>query len=114
MIYIPGWLSNLDLFWEEPRVARFLLALSQVARVILMERRGTGLSDRVAPPTLEIQMGDVAAVMDAVGSTRAALFGLSEGGSLCALFAATYPDRTVALITVGAYAKWINSDGYTC
>ncbi len=114
LIYIPGWLSNLDLFWEEPRVARFLLALSEIARVILMDRRGTGLSDRVAPPTLEIQMGDVAAVMDAVGSNRAALLGSSEGGSLCALFAATHPDRTLALITVGAYAKWINSDDYTC
>lgn len=114
LIYIPGWLSNLDLFWEEPRVARFLLALAQIARVIVMDRRGTGLSDRVAPPTLEIQMGDVAAVMDAADSSRAVFFGSSEGGSLCALFAATHPDRTVALITVGAYAKWINSDDYSC
>ena len=112
LIYIPGWLSNLDILWEEPRVARFLLALARFSRVIVIDRRGTGLSDRVAPPTLEIQMGDVTAVMDAAGSGRAAFLGNSEGGSMCALFAATYPDRTTALITIGGYAKWIESDDY--
>jgi len=112
LIYIPGWLSNLDIFWEEPRVARFLLSLAQFSRVIVIDRRGTGLSDRVAPPTLEIQMDDVTAVMDAADSRRAAFLGNSEGGCMCALFAATYPDRTTALITVGGYAKWIKSDDY--
>ena len=112
LIYIPGWLSNLDLIWEEPRVARFLLSLASFSRVIVIDRRGTGLSDRVAPPTLEVQMGDVTAVMDAADSRRAAFLGESEGGSMCALFAATHPDRTIALITVGGYAKWIKSDGY--
>jgi len=112
LIYIPGWLSNLDIFWEEPRVARFLLSLAQFSRVIVIDRRGTGLSDRVAPPTLEVQMDDVTAVMDAADSKRAAFLGNSEGGSMCALFAATYPDRTTALITVGGYAKWIRSDDY--
>ncbi len=112
LIYIPGWLSNLDLFWEEPRVARFLLSLGHFSRVTVIDRRGTGLSDRVAPPTLEVQMGDVTAVMDAVGSTRAAFLGNSEGGSMCLLFAATHPDRTTAVITVGGYAKWIKSDDY--
>jgi len=112
LIYIPGWLSNLDIFWEEPRVARFLLALARFSRVIVIDRRGTGLSDRVAPPTLEIQMDDVTAVMDAASSGCAAFLGNSEGGSMCALFAATYPDRTTALITVGGYAKWIKSDDY--
>lgn len=112
LIYIPGWLSNLDLLWEEPRAARFLLDLAQYCRVIVIDRRGTGLSDRVAPPTLEIQMGDVLAVMDEAGSIMATFLGSSEGGSMCALFAATHPDRTKGLITVGAYAKWINSDDY--
>jgi pimeloyl-ACP methyl ester carboxylesterase len=112
LIYIPGWLSNLDIFWEEPRVARFLLSLARFSRVIVIDRRGTGLSDRVAPPTLEIQMGDVIAVMDATDSKRAAFLGNSEGGSMCALFAATHPDRTTSLITVGGYAKWIKSDDY--
>ena len=62
LIYIPGWLSNLDIFWEEPRVARFLLSLARFSRAIVIDRRGTGLSDRVAPPTLEVQMGDVTSV----------------------------------------------------
>ncbi|MDH3376887.1 MAG: adenylate/guanylate cyclase domain-containing protein [Gammaproteobacteria bacterium] len=112
LIFIPGWLSNLDILWEEPRVARFLLSLARIFRVTVIDRRGTGLSDRVAPPTLEVQMGDVTAVMDAAGSERAAFLGNSEGGSMCALFAATHPDRTTALITVGGYAKWIKSDDY--
>ena len=112
LIYIPGWLSNLDIFWEEPRVARFLLSLANFSRVIVIDRRGTGLSDRVAPPTLEVQMDDVTAVMDAVDSRRAAFLGDSEGGSMCALFAATHPDRTKAVITVGGYAKWVKSDDY--
>jgi class 3 adenylate cyclase/pimeloyl-ACP methyl ester carboxylesterase len=114
LIYVPGWLSNLDLIWEEPRVARFLLSLAGFSRVIVIDRRGTGLSDRVAPPTLEVQMGDVTAVMDAVDSRRAALLGESEGGSMCALFAATHPERTTALVTVGGYAKWIKSEDYPC
>ena len=112
LIYIPGWLSNLDIFWEEPRVARFMLSLARFSRVIVIDRRGTGLSDRVAPPTLEIQMDDVTAVMDAANSRSAAFLGNSEGGSMCALFAATYPARTTALITVGGYAKWIKSNDY--
>jgi class 3 adenylate cyclase/pimeloyl-ACP methyl ester carboxylesterase len=112
LLYIPGWISNLDLFWEEPRVARFFLALARFSRVIVIDRRGTGLSDRVAPPTLEVQMGDVTAVMDAANSRRAALLGNSEGGSMCILFAATHPERTTALITIGGYAKWIKSDDY--
>lgn len=112
LIFIPGWLSNLDLFWEEPRVARFLLSLARFARVIVIDRRGTGLSDRVSPPTLEIQMDDVTAVMDAANSRKAAFVGNSEGGSMCALFAATHPDRTTSLITVGSYAKWFRSENY--
>src|SRR5512132_855629 len=107
LVYVPGWVSNVELNWGEPAYARFLTRLASFARLILFDKRGTGLSDRVhsaEPPTLEQRMDDVRAVLDAVGSERAALFGVSEGGSMCALFAATYPDRTVALIMYGSYA----------
>ena len=110
LVYIPGWLSNLDSFWEEPTVARFYRSLSKVARIILIDRRGTGLSDRVSPPTLEEQIDDVSAVMDAVGSEKAALLGNSEGGSMCILFAASHPERTSSLILVGSNAKWTRDD----
>jgi class 3 adenylate cyclase len=112
LVYIPAWLSNLDIFWEEPRAARFLLELARFSRVIVIDRRGTGLSDRVAPPTLEIQMGDVTAVMDAAESRRAAFLGNSEGACMCMLFAATHPKRTTSVITVGGYAKWVRSEDY--
>jgi len=110
LIIIPGWLSNLDIFWEEPRVARFFQALAGFSRVILIDKRGTGLSDRVPPPTLEIQMDDVKAVMDAAHSESAALLGYSEGGSMCILFAATYPDRTSSLILIGSFARAMPDD----
>src|SRR5215213_1354304 len=115
LVYVPGWVSNVELMWEEPDLARFLRRLSSFARLILFDKRGTGLSDRVANdrlPTLEERMDDVRAVMDAVASERAALFGHSEGGNMSMLFAATYPNRTVALVTVGVYAKRIRSDDY--
>jgi pimeloyl-ACP methyl ester carboxylesterase len=106
LVLIPGWVSNIEIFWEEPAVERFLTRLASFARVILFDKRGTGLSDRVADmPNLETRMDDVRAVLDAVGSERAALFGYSEGGVLCALFAATYPSRTSALIMHGSYAR---------
>lgn len=112
LIVIPGWLSNLDLFWEQPLAAAFFRALASFSRVILIDRRGTGLSDRVPPPTLEIQMRDIAAVMDAAGSAQAAVLGYSEGGSICAQFAATCPRRTSALILIGTAARWVQSDDY--
>ena len=106
LVLIPGWVSNIEVFWEEPSVARFLRRLASFSRLILFDKRGTGLSDRVTDmPGLEVRMDDVRAVMDAVGSKRAALFGFSEGGPMCALFAATYPGRTSALITAGSYAR---------
>jgi pimeloyl-ACP methyl ester carboxylesterase len=113
LVYVPGWLSNVEMMWENPRLARFLRRVSSFSRLIVFDKRGTGLSDRVAElPTLEQRMDDVRAVMDAVGSARAALFGHSEGASMCILFAATYPERTVALITYGAFAKRIRSEDY--
>lgn len=110
LVYVMGWVSHLDLYWDEPSLARFLNRLASFSRLILFDKRGTGLSDRVPLkelPTLEQRMDDVRAVMDAVGSARAALFGVSEGGPMSALFAATYPDRTAALVIYGSYAKRI-------
>jgi pimeloyl-ACP methyl ester carboxylesterase len=105
LIIIPGWLSNLDIFWEEPRAARFFRALAEFSRVILIDKRGTGLSDRVPPPTLEVQMDDVKAVMEAADSRQASFLGYSEGGAMSMLFAATYPDRTSSLILIGCSPK---------
>jgi len=105
LIIIPGWLSNLDIFWEEPRAARFFRALAEFSRVILIDKRGTGLSDRVPPPTLEVQMDDVKAVMEAANSRQASFLGYSEGGMMSMLFAATYPDRTSSLILIGCSPK---------
>src|SRR5947207_3035062 len=103
-----GWVSNIDVYWDQPLWVRFFERLSSFSRVIQFDKRGTGLSDRVPIhelPTLEQRMDDVRAVMDAVGSERAALYGYSEGGAMCALFAATYPERASALIMAGAFAR---------
>jgi len=106
LILVPGWVSNIEVLWDEPIVARFLRRLASFSRLILFDKRGTGLSDRLAGlPDLETRMDDVRAVMDAVGSERAALCGYSEGGVMCMLFAATYPARTTALITIGTFAR---------
>lgn len=113
IIYVPGWVSNLDYGWMYPRMAHVFERLSSFGRLILFDKRGTGLSDRnVGFPTLDDRMEDVHAVMDAVGSRRAALIGTSEGGNLCMLFAATYPHRTVALVLHGSFAKGIWSEDY--
>jgi pimeloyl-ACP methyl ester carboxylesterase len=105
LVLVPGFVSHLESDWEEPRSAHFLERLASFSRLIRFDKRGTGLSDRPAGlPDLETRMDDVRAVMDAVGSERAALFGYSEGGPMCCLFAATYPDRTTALVLYGTYA----------
>lgn len=106
LVYIPGWVSNIDLMWACPELVDFLSELGKIARVILFDKRGTGLSDRIVElSTIEERMDDIRAVMDAVGSQKAILFGHSEGGSVSALFAATYPNRTIALIAFGIFAK---------
>ena len=110
-----GWVSHLEYFWTEPSFARFLRRLASFSRLILFDKRGTGLSDRVPVdglPTLEQRMDDVRAVMDAAGSKRAALVGISEGGAMSALFAATYPERTSALVMIGSYARRLRDAGY--
>jgi pimeloyl-ACP methyl ester carboxylesterase/DNA-binding winged helix-turn-helix (wHTH) protein len=115
LVFVMGGVSHLEYCWREPRFARFLMRLASFARLILFDKRGTGLSDRVPNnelPTLEQRMDDVRAVMDAVGSERAALCGVSEGGPMCSLFAATYPEKTLALVMIGTYAKRIRDDEY--
>lgn len=115
LVFVPGFVSNLDLHWEDPGYAHLLRRLSAFSRLILLDKRGTGLSDRVDVhhlPSLETRMDDVRAVMDAVGSQRAALLGASEGGPMSMLFAATYPQRTRALLLYGSYAhfhSWVLS-----
>jgi pimeloyl-ACP methyl ester carboxylesterase len=108
LVYVPGWVSNVELNWDEPSYARFLRRLASFSRLIVFDKRGTGLSDRVPEshlPSLEERMDDVRAVMDEVGCERAGLVGVSEGGPMCALFAATYPERTSALVMYGTYAR---------
>jgi pimeloyl-ACP methyl ester carboxylesterase len=115
LVYVPGWVSHVEQAWEEPTLARFLRRLGSFSRLIVFDKRGTGLSDRVPDdklPTLEQRMDDLRAVMDAAGSERAAVFGVSEGGNLCALFAATYPERTTSLVMFGCFAKRIWSPDY--
>src|ERR671936_1912593 len=106
LVFVPGFVSHLELDWDDPRAAYFLDRLGSFTRLIRFDKRGTGLSDRPSGlPDLETRMDDVRAVMDAAGSERAALFGYSEGGPMACLFAATYPERTSALVLYGTYAK---------
>ena len=115
LVYVPGWVSNVEYMWMYPPFAHFLQRLASFSRLILFDKRGTGLSDQVPLdrlPTLEQRMDDVRAVLDAVGSERAALFGHSEGGCMCTLFAATYPERVRGLVLLAVYAKRLQSDDY--
>jgi len=105
LIWVEGSITNLDISWEEPRYRRFCERLATFTRLIRFDKRGMGLSDRVAVGTLEDRMDDVGAVLDAVGSERAAVLGVSEGGPMSIIFAATYPERTVALLLYGAEVR---------
>jgi class 3 adenylate cyclase len=105
LIHVPPFVSNLELQWEEPAERRYFERLASFCRLIMFDKRGTGLSDRVAVATLEERMDDLRAVMDAAGSERAAVFGSSEGGALSVLFTATYPERVSALALYGAYPR---------
>lgn len=106
LIFIPGWVSNIDMMWVDANLANFLTHLSQFSKIILFDKRGTGLSDRVNPScTLIERMDDILSVMDAASIKKAIFFGHSEGGTIASLFAATYPERTISLITFGAFAK---------
>jgi len=110
-----GWVGSFQSVWENPEHARWLERLATLGRVIVWDKRGTGLSDRVPPerlPTMEERMDDLRAVMDAAGSERAVLVGISEGSSLSILCAATYPDRCESLVLVGGFARLVRADDY--
>ena len=113
LVVIPGWASNVENIWTVPEIAEFATRLAEFARVIVLDRRGTGLSDPVVdPPTLEERMDDVRAVLDSAGWKRAAIWGISEGGPMAMTFAATYPDRVHALILYGTFARFSQADDY--
>ncbi len=113
LVLIPGWASHVENIWTLPEFTECAEKLARFARVVLLDRRGTGLSDPVSdPPTLEERMDDVRAVLDAVGWERAAIWGISEGGPMAMMFAATWPDRTQALLLYGTFARFSRGDGY--
>jgi len=106
LVHVPGWVSHVEYGWEEPSLAQFYRGLGKFSRLILFDKRGTGLSDRDAGlPDIQQRMDDVRAVMDAAESRRAVIFGWSEGVSMAISFAVTYPERTIALVLFGAFAK---------
>jgi class 3 adenylate cyclase len=113
LVFVMGWMTNIDAMWEDPAFAHMLSQLGTFARVIVFDKRGCGLSDRVSLnelPTLEMRMDDLRAVMDASESERAVLLGISEGGPMAMLFAATYPERTIALTLYGTHWTWVPDD----
>lgn len=115
LVFVMGWVSHIEMFWQEPMVARFLRQLASFSRLILFDKRGTGLSDAVPIsqlPTLEERMDDVRAVMHAAGSTRAVVMGVSEGGTMSSLFAATHPEHTAGIVIIGGYARRLRAPDY--
>jgi pimeloyl-ACP methyl ester carboxylesterase/DNA-binding CsgD family transcriptional regulator len=113
LVFVPGFVSHVEVAWEEPNLARFLGRLAGFARLIIFDKRGTGMSDPVAsPPSMEERMDDIRAVMDAAGSARAAVFGASEGGTLSMLFAHRHPERAQSLILYGSWARRLAAPDY--
>ena len=115
LILVHGWVCAFQPGWEYPKLAAFYRRLASIGRLILFDKRGTGLSDRVSPdrlPDLETRMDDVRAVMDAVGSERATILGVSEGGAMSTLFAATHPRRTLALVLIGTFPRMMRAPDY--
>jgi pimeloyl-ACP methyl ester carboxylesterase len=106
LIMAPGFVSHTENYWDEPRLARWLNKLGGFCRVVMFDKRGTGLSDHVAQlPHMDERMDDLRAVIDAAGVERASILGISEGGSLAALFAASHPGRSRSLVLYGAFAR---------
>ncbi len=116
LVLVHGWVCTFQPGWEYPKLADFYRRLASMGRLILFDKRGTGLSDRVSPerlPDLETRIDDVRAVLDAAGSRQAVILGFSEGGSMSTLFAATHPERTLALVLVGTFARMMYASDYT-
>jgi class 3 adenylate cyclase len=110
LVLVPGFVSHVELIWEDPTIAHFLRRLASFTRLIVFDKRGQGLSDRPGrPSTLEESMDDLGAVLDAAGSERAAVMGISEGGPMSALFAASYPERVGALVLYGTWARMLKA-----
>ena len=113
LVFVPGFVSNVELDWTDPQRSSFLRRLASFSRLITFDKRGTGLSDRVSSvPSLEVRMDDIRAVLDAAGSERAALFGLADGGALSLLFAATYPGRTLALVLYATVPRFTSTPSF--
>ena len=113
LIVVPGFVSHVEVAWEQPRLAHFLSRLASFSRLIMFDKRGTGMSDPVdSPPSMEERMDDIRAVMDASGSRRGTLFGISEGGTLSLLFASEHPERTQALVLYGSWARRLTGPDY--
>jgi pimeloyl-ACP methyl ester carboxylesterase len=114
LVVVMPFVSNIEVVWDEPQLVRWMQHMGERVRLVMFDKRGTGMSDRVgALPGMDERMDDLRAVMDAVGIERAAIWGMSEGGPLASLFAATYPDRCRALVLYGAFARfpsWIPTD----
>jgi pimeloyl-ACP methyl ester carboxylesterase len=106
LVLVPGFVFHVEVAREEPRLARFLTRLASFSRLIVFDKRGTGMSDPVpSPPSMDDRMDDIGAVMDAVGSERAAILGVSEGGTLSLLFGAAHPERTEAVVLYGSWSR---------
>jgi pimeloyl-ACP methyl ester carboxylesterase/DNA-binding CsgD family transcriptional regulator len=113
LVLVPGFVSHVEVAWEEPKLARFMTRLASFSRLIVFDKRGTGMSDPVAdPPSMDQRMQDIGAVMDAAGSARAAMLGISEGGTLSLLFSAAKPERTRALVMYGSWARRLAGPDY--
>jgi pimeloyl-ACP methyl ester carboxylesterase len=113
LVFVPGFVSHVELYWAEPMVARFFRRLASFSRLVLFDKRGQGLSDRPGrPPTLEESMDDLGAVMEAAGCRRPAVFGISEGGPMSALFAATHPERVSSLILYGTFPRIVKAPDF--
>ncbi|HEY5859782.1 MAG TPA: alpha/beta hydrolase, partial [Actinomycetota bacterium] len=115
ILFVLGWVTHIERLWDQPRIVRFLQRLASFSRVMIFDKRGVGLSDRVPEdrlPSLEVRMDDARAVMDAAGSGRAIVLGHSEGGPMATLFAATYPERAIGLILFGTSVCWNGAPDY--
>src|SRR5688572_7643316 len=114
LVFMPGFVSHVELAWEDPHLAHFLRRLASFRRLIVFDKRGTGLSDPITTRYTQAQrVDDIRAVMDAAGSEHATIFGVSEGGAMAILFAATYPDRVDSLVLHSAVPRVLYDDDYT-